>query len=42
MTRLATGDYYIGILNLAGYVAVMMVLLVLFLLETQRLVGLKS
>jgi len=42
MTRLATGDYYIGILNLAGYVAVMMALLVLFLLGTRRLIGLRS
>ena len=42
MTRLATRDFYIGILNLVGYVAVMIALLVLFLLETQRLVGLKS
>jgi len=36
------GDYRIGIADLTAYGIVMMALLVLFLLETRRLVGLKS
>ena len=42
MTRLATGDYYVGLANLAGYLAVMVGLLALFLTQTKRLIGLKS
>jgi len=42
MTRLATGDYYTGIANLTGYLALMVGLLVLFLTQTRRLIGLKS
>ena len=42
MTRLATGDYYTGILNLAGYIVVTLGLLALFLSKTRRLIGLKS
>lgn len=42
MTRLATGDYYIGIADLTGYVVVMCGLLVLFLSQTRRLIGLRT